>query len=112
MSKLKFILFVLVVISISFGLVRSTSADRTEFTSGPLQNAQATSTAPKLEGCVSCHGLIETMHKYGTTETLDKLKEGRDAVGLSCTACHGANPAVSKTSNDPQEIERVKKQAH
>ncbi|HEX6044703.1 MAG TPA: hypothetical protein VFZ22_09470 [Pyrinomonadaceae bacterium] len=33
------------------------------------------------------------MHKYGTTETLDKLKDGKDAVGLTCTACHGGNPA-------------------
>ena len=48
---------------------------------------------PKTEGCVSCHGMIEPMHKYGTTETLDKLKAGKDAVGLSCTACHGGNPA-------------------
>ena len=48
---------------------------------------------PKPDGCVSCHGLIEPMHKYGTTETLDKLKDGKDAVGLSCTACHGGNPA-------------------
>ena len=115
MSKVKFILFGSLVISISFGLVRSTSAGRTkspEITSGPLQNTQATETAPKLEGCVSCHGLIEPMHKYGTTDTLDKLKDGKDAVGLSCTACHGGNPAVSKTNNGPQEIERVKKQAH
>ena len=50
----------------------------------------------KVEGCVSCHGLIEPMHKYGTTETLDKLKDGKDAVGLSCTACHGGNPASNK----------------
>lgn len=48
---------------------------------------------PKLEGCVTCHGMIEPMHKYGTTETLEKLKDGKDAVGLSCTACHGGNPA-------------------
>src|SRR5687768_10478265 len=53
----------------------------------------------KLEGCVSCHGMIEPMHKYGTTETLDKLKDGKDAVGLSCTACHGGNPA-SKLKED------------
>ncbi|HEX7330550.1 MAG TPA: hypothetical protein VF290_03570, partial [Pyrinomonadaceae bacterium] len=51
-------------------------------------------TPVKVEGCVSCHGLIEPMHKYGTTETLDKLKDGKDAVGLSCTACHGGNPAT------------------
>src|SRR6185503_9674352 len=47
----------------------------------------------KVEGCVGCHGLIEPMHKYGPTETLEKIKDGKDAVGLSCTACHGGNPA-------------------
>src|SRR4026209_2583037 len=47
----------------------------------------------KVDGCLRCHGQIEPMHKYGTTETLDKLKDGKDAVGLSCTACHGGNPA-------------------
>ena len=55
----------------------------------------------KVEACVSCHGLIEPMHKYGTTETLEKLKDGKDAVGLSCTACHGGNP-----------VSRVKEEAH
>lgn len=50
---------------------------------------------PKLEGCVTCHGLIEPMHKYGPTETLEKLKDGKDAVGLSCTACHGGNPVAT-----------------
>ncbi|HXQ71370.1 MAG TPA: hypothetical protein VN844_12825, partial [Pyrinomonadaceae bacterium] len=48
----------------------------------------------KVEGCVSCHGMIEPMHKYGTTETFEKLEDGKDAVGLSCTACHGGNPAA------------------
>src|SRR6185369_15783100 len=57
--------------------------------------------AVKTEGCVSCHGLIEPMHKYGTTETLEKIKDGKDAVGLSCTACHGGNP-----------VSRVKDEAH
>src|SRR2546421_7839193 len=56
--------------------------------------------SPKLEGCVTCHGQIEPMHKYGTTETLDKLKDGMDAVGLTCTACHGGNPVPRKTSDD------------
>ena|SRR5689334_8402807 len=49
---------------------------------------------PKQEGCVTCHGLIEPMHKYGPTETLEKLKDGKDAAGLSCTSCHGGNPAA------------------
>ncbi|HSE17522.1 MAG TPA: hypothetical protein VLB46_10745 [Pyrinomonadaceae bacterium] len=53
----------------------------------------------KVEGCVSCHGQIEPMHKYGTTETLEKIKDGKDAVGLSCTACHGGNP-VSKIKDE------------
>ncbi|HUE82995.1 MAG TPA: hypothetical protein VMM84_12850 [Pyrinomonadaceae bacterium] len=65
-----------------------------------------------IEGCVTCHGQIEPMHKYGPTEVLESLKDGRDAVGLTCTACHGGNPAPRKTSEDPREIERVKKEAH
>lgn len=48
---------------------------------------------PKLEGCVTCHGMIEPMHKYVGADSLEKLKDGKDAVGLSCTACHGGNPA-------------------
>src|ERR1051325_11308731 len=51
------------------------------------------STAVKVERCVKCHWQIEPIHKYGTTETFEKLKDGKDAVGLSCTACHGGNPA-------------------
>src|SRR6266404_3792346 len=74
--------------------------------------SQAPTSSPKLEGCVSCHGQIEPMHKYGTTDTLEKLKDGKDAVGLGCTACHGGNPLPGKTSDDPKEIVRVKKQAH
>jgi len=34
------------------------------------------------------------MHKYGSTGALDQLKDGKDAQGLSCTACHGGNPAA------------------
>jgi hypothetical protein len=66
------------------------------FTLGQQAPATATAAAPvvRVEGCVSCHTMIEPMHKYGTTETLDKLKDGKDAVGLSCTACHGGNPVA------------------
>ena len=55
----------------------------------------------KIEGCVTCHGQIEPMHKYGATEALERIKDGKDAVGLSCTACHGGNP-----------VSRVKEEAH
>src|SRR6476620_12077377 len=99
MNRATLILFSLIVSTTPFVIARSI-AD------------QQPALQPKLEGCISCHGLIEPMHKYGTTETLDKLKDGKDAVGLSCTGCHGGNPVPTKTSNDPQDIERVKKLAH
>ena len=67
---------------------------------------------PRLEGCVTCHGQIEPMHKYGTTETLDALKDGKDAVGLTCTGCHGGNPVPRKTSDDPRSIQQIKNEAH
>lgn len=71
----------------------------------------AGSQPPKSEGCVSCHGQIEPMHKYGA-EMLTKLKDGKDAVGLTCTSCHGGNPGPRKTSEDIKEIDRIKREAH
>jgi hypothetical protein len=52
------------------------------------------------------------MHKYGATEMLTQLKDGKDAVGLTCTSCHGGNPGPRKTSDDPKEIDRIKRSAH
>ena len=66
-----------------------------------LFGSSAAQTPVKVEECVYCHELIEPMHKYGPTDTLEKLKDGKDAVGLSCTACHGGNP-----------VSRVKEEAH
>ena len=74
-------------------------------------NQDQQSTA-KLEGCVTCHGEIEPMHKYGATETLEKLNAGKDAVGLTCTGCHGGNPVPRKTSGDEKSIEQIKDEAH
>jgi hypothetical protein len=51
--------------------------------------------APALEGCLKCHDKIEPMHKFGPTATLEKLDNGKDALGLTCTACHGGNPAAT-----------------
>src|ERR1043166_8035626 len=99
MNRATLILFTLIVSATPFVIARSGAN-------------QQPAPQPKLEGCISCHGLIEPMHKYGTTDTLEKLKDGKDAVGLSCTGCHGGNPTVIKTSNDAKEIERVKKLAH
>src|SRR5205823_7594041 len=51
--------------------------------------------AETLEGCLKCHDKIEPMHKIGPAATLDKLDHGKDALGLTCTACHGGNPAAT-----------------
>src|SRR6266508_6789019 len=51
---------------------------------------------PQIEGCVTCHGQIEPMHKYVTTKTLERLKDGKDTVVRPCTACHGGNPVPRK----------------
>ena len=59
-------------------------------------NFASTSQSATLEGCVKCHGRIEPMHKFGPTATLDKLDNGKDALGLTCTACHGGNPVASE----------------
>jgi len=61
--------------------------------------SRVSSPAETLEGCVKCHGQIEPMHKFGPTATLDKLDNGKDALGLTCTACHGGNP-VATTRED------------
>ncbi len=48
-----------------------------------------------LEGCIKCHGKTEPMHRYNNRgEVFDELQNGRDAIGLSCTSCHGGNPAA------------------
>ncbi len=45
------------------------------------------------ESCLSCHNNIEPMHRYNARgDVFDKLVDGRDAQGLSCTSCHGGNP--------------------
>ncbi|HEX3102366.1 MAG TPA: cytochrome c3 family protein, partial [Pyrinomonadaceae bacterium] len=50
---------------------------------------------PKLEGCIKCHNNIEPMHQFNATgDVFDKLVDGKDAQDLSCTSCHGGNPAA------------------
>lgn len=49
----------------------------------------------KLEGCMTCHNNIEPMHRYNARgDVFDKLEDGKDAMGLTCTSCHGGNPAA------------------
>lgn len=111
----KEIFFLIILSIISSGMIwttvsQSRSVDETN------RNTQETQTATqptaRLEGCVTCHGPIEPMHKYGTTGTLEKLNGDKDAVGLTCTSCHGGNPVPRKTGDDPKDIERIKREAH
>ncbi len=52
--------------------------------------------APPLEGCIKCHGNIEPMHRYNNQgDVFEKVVEGKDAQGLTCTSCHGGNPAAT-----------------
>src|SRR4051812_271767 len=71
---------------------------------------------PKIEGCVTCHGQTEPMHK-----TRDgKLKEdGTDRLNLTCTTCHGGNPFVrvdeasrGKSRRGDAEFDKVMRAAH
>ncbi|MFN6964755.1 MAG: hypothetical protein ACK4S4_13445 [Pyrinomonadaceae bacterium] len=52
---------------------------------------------PPVEGCLKCHNNIEPMHRYNARgDVFDTIDEaGRDAQGLTCTNCHGGNPAAT-----------------
>ncbi|MEO8648658.1 MAG: hypothetical protein ABI539_05785, partial [Acidobacteriota bacterium] len=57
--------------------------------------APAVPREPPMEGCLKCHNNIEPMHRYNARgDVFDKLDAGKDAQGLSCTACHGGNPVA------------------
>lgn len=63
-------------------------------TPSPEQIAAVVPEVPRVEGCVKCHNNIEPMHRYNASgDVFDVLKEGKDAQGLTCTSCHGGNPA-------------------
>ncbi len=50
-----------------------------------------------VEGCLECHKDIEPMHKFNSSgEVFETLKDGKDALGLNCTSCHGGNPGTIK----------------
>ena len=71
--------------------------------------AQATPAAKQPDGCVQCHSQIEAMH---ITPDGKLQKDGTDGQGLSCTYCHGGNPAARPANDSPAEQERAKKEAH
>lgn len=64
-----------------------------------IQNPKSKTPNPddvQTESCLKCHNNIEPMHRYNARgDVFDKLVEGKDAQGLSCTSCHGGNPAAT-----------------
>jgi ribosomal protein S17 len=116
MSRTRLVLILIVpLFSIALGLTVFSRTEESQTAAKSLfriATQDQTAPTPQLEGCVTCHGQIEPMHKYGTTETLEKLNQGKDAVGLTCTGCHGGNPMPRKTSDDPRSIQQIKDEAH
>src|SRR5712671_811817 len=109
--RIKFIILLAMiafaVVVVSTPVSPSVNGDRHAFPNTPP--------AETLEGCLNCHDKIEPMHKFGPTSTLDKLDHGKDALGLTCTACHGGNPVATEKDSAhvrprfPREWERAGK---
>jgi hypothetical protein len=98
----------IVVLSLCLCVFVVNAVRRTEgHASAPTQQTQATT--PPLEGCLKCHANIEPMHRYGGPTPLDKLDNGKDAKGLTCTFCHGGNP-VATTKEDAHVQPRYPKE--
>ncbi len=65
---------------------------QTSLQSSSQQPAQV---ATQVEECLDCHSQIEPMHKFKPSgDVLEKLEDGKDALGLTCTGCHGGNPVA------------------
>src|SRR5207237_2021556 len=77
--------------------------------SAPAQAAAAP--PPGTEGCSSsyCHGNTEPMHATGDGKLTPDTK---DRQGLTCTRCHGGNPAARPASDSEDEKKRAQLAAH
>ncbi|HEV7890258.1 MAG TPA: hypothetical protein VGP08_06450 [Pyrinomonadaceae bacterium] len=76
--------------ALALGGVRS-SARAVQQSSAQTTPTPAQAAPPKVEGCVTCHGQTEPMHKTRDGKLRD---DGRDGQSLACTSCHGGNPFV------------------
>lgn len=101
-NKTRLKLFILVVfvcfaVAIYWKETSSAQSNSAATTTTPTPTPElAITPEPKLEGCLKCHNNIEPMHRYNARgDVFDKLDEGKDAQGLTCTACHGGNPAAT-----------------
>src|SRR5947209_1587952 len=82
--------------------VRSSSEQIETFATVQASPTQQQNTPPAAfqEGCLTCHGQIEPMHKTAS----GKLEDGRDGQKLTCTFCHGGNPA-EKTNKELAHVQ-------
>ncbi len=109
-ARLKIVILFAFACLIGWGLTRSGTITRTvsaqppaNVTSTPAPAAVAPAAtptgpeAPQVEGCVTCHGKIEPMHRYNARgdDLGDSLVDGKDAQDMSCTSCHGGNPSAT-----------------
>ncbi len=107
--KLTFLIAAVVTAALlAFGVARSSanagragSNTRAGATAAQTPAASATEkkeVSPLPEGCVACHAQIEPMH---VTDSGKIEKGDRDGQNLSCSYCHGGNPAT-----------KIKEEAH
>lgn len=96
-SRLKLVCCVLacVLAAVVFFASRATASKRDDAAPASTPATQQTAAPVPLEGCITCHGNIEPMHKYVSRTVFEKLNNGKDAAGLTCTACHGGNPVAA-----------------
>jgi hypothetical protein len=65
------------------------SSEKNETVAASSTKQQTAAPAAFQEGCITCHDRIEPMHETKS----GKLEDGKDGQKLSCTFCHGGNPA-------------------
>jgi hypothetical protein len=107
-SRIKIIIVLLFACLVTAALwKRETFAERSSIFATPTPTPEAApapvvaastpapAPTPAVEGCLKCHNKIEPMHRYNARgDVFDELDEGKDAQGLTCTACHGGNPVA------------------
>ncbi len=92
------------------------TAHASHFQTPTTPSAAPATKEPQMEGCISCHGQIEPMHK---TRDGKLGTGGTDAQNLTCTSCHGGNPFVrveeagrGKLNRADPQFEKIMRAAH
>jgi hypothetical protein len=95
-NRLKLLIIVVFVCALAIPFLQKFAAAEVNQKETPSQSIEKRSDEP-VEGCLKCHSNIEPMHKFNARgEVFETIQNGKDALGLSCTSCHGGNPAAIK----------------